>query len=83
MESPVEHKETPTGASSSDPQRPGFTVFWYFSDTLGRNNGELTAGFPIDRDMVPLPPLSTTLPRPDTLQPQLLGVPPEQDPLIS
>lgn len=38
MESPVEHKETPTGASSSDPQRPGFTVFWYFSDTQG---GEL------------------------------------------
>lgn len=43
MEAQMEHKKTLLRTLSSDPHRPGFAVFWYISDTLGRNDSVLIA----------------------------------------
>lgn len=44
MGTPGLHRKALLGDFSSDPHRPGLTVFRYASDTLGRNGRELIAG---------------------------------------
>lgn len=43
MEAQMQHRKTLLRTLSSDPHRPGFAVFWYTSDTLGRNDSVLIA----------------------------------------